>query len=149
MSESSDVTLREITADSVRAICKLDVRDEQRQFVAPNAVSIAEAHFSEHAWFRAIYAGDRPVGFVMLEDRPEKPEDFRGGFMIDARHQGQGFGERALALLIDHVRTRPNATELLTSVVQAPGGPQVFYEKSGFALTGEFEEGEAMMRLVL
>ena len=69
--------------------------------------------------------------------------------MIDSRYQGMGFGARAIALLVDHVKTRPGATELQTSVVQAEGGPQPFYESLGFELTGEYEEGEALMRLRL
>jgi diamine N-acetyltransferase len=145
----STVTLQEISADTVRDICNLAVRDDQRKFVAPNAVSIAQAYFSDHAWFRAINADDTIVGFLMLEDQPEKPEYYLWRFMIDARWQGMGLGRRALELLIDHVRTRPNAKELLTSVLQAPGGPQGFYEKLGFKLTGEYEEGEAMMSLDL
>jgi len=145
----SAVTLREITEDTVRIICSLKVLDEQTKFVAPNSVSIAQAYFSKHAWFRAIYASETPVGFLMLEDQPEKPEYYLWRFMIDAQYQSMGFGHRALALLIEHVKTRPKATELLTSVHQAEGGPQTFYEKSGFELTGEIEEGEAMMRLIL
>lgn len=143
------VTLREVTAETVGAICRLSVTEDQRQFVAPNAVSIAQAHFSNHAWFRAIYSGDTPVGFAMIEDRPEKPEYFLWRFMVDAEHQGQGVGKRAVELLIDHVKSRPSATEFLTSVVQEKGGPQGFYEKLGFQLTGECEEGEALMRLPL
>jgi diamine N-acetyltransferase len=149
VSSGSEVTLREITAETVRIICDLSVRDDQRKFVAPNAVSIAQAYFSEHAWFRAVYAGDTPVGFVMLEDQPQKPEYYLWRFMIDQRFQGRGLGRRAIALLVPYVMTRPNATELLTSVVQAEGGPQGFYEKLGFRLTGEYEEGEALMKLVL
>ena len=145
----SKVTLREITADTVRAICILAVRDDQQQFVAHNAVSIAQAYFSKFAWFRAIYADDTPVGFLMLEDQPEKPEYYLWRFMIDVRYQLLGFGRRAIELLVEHVKTRPNATELLTSVHQAEGGPQAFYEKLGFELTGEYEEGEAMLRLRL
>jgi diamine N-acetyltransferase len=145
----SEVTLREITGKTVRNVCALAVTEEQRQFVAPVAHSIAEAHFSEYAWFRAVYADDTPVGFVMLQDQPEKPEYYLWRFLMDARYQRMGFGRRALTLLIDHVRTRPGATELLTSVVQADAGPQPFYESLGFALTGEFEDGEAMMRLPL
>ena len=145
----SQVTLREVTADTVRTICNLSVTDYQTQFVAPNAVSMAQAYFSDNAWFRGIYAGEAPVGFVMLYDDPEKPEYFLWRFMIDARYQGMGFGRRALELLIEHVRTRPGASELLTSVHQADGGPQGFYEGSGFVLTGEYEEGEALLRLVL
>jgi diamine N-acetyltransferase len=148
-SPRSTVTLQEINADTVRDICDLTVSDDQKKFVAPNAVSIAQAHFSVHAWFRAVCADETLVGFLMLEDQPEKPEYYLWRFMIDARWQGMGFGRQAIELLIGHVRTRPNAKELLTSVVQAPGGPQGFYEKMGFALTGEYEEGEAMMSLPL
>jgi hypothetical protein len=32
--------------------------------------------------------------------------------------------------------------------LQEKGGPQGFYEKIGFELTGQYEEGEALMRLV-
>ena len=146
---TNQVTLREVTAETVRAICRLSVREDQRGFVASNAVSIAQAHFSDHAWFRAIYSGDTPVGFAMIEDRPEKTEYFLWRFMIDAEHQGQGVGRMAVELLIDHVKGRPGATESLMSVVQSEGGPQGFYEKLGFRLTGECEEGEALMRLPL
>ena len=145
----SKVTLRQVTEDTVRTICDLSVREDQTKFVASNAVSIAQAYFSKYAWFRAIYADETPVGFVMLYDNPEKPEYFLWRLMIDARYQGMGFGRRALELLIEYVRTRPGAVELLTSVHQAPGGPQEFYEKMGFALTGDMEEGEALMRLRL
>jgi len=147
--DRSVVTLCEVTEDTVRAICDLSVRDEQRKFVAPNAVSVAQAYFSGYAWFRAIYAEETPVGFLMLHDQPETPEYYLWRFMIDARYQSMGYGRSALGLLVEHVKTRPHATELLTSVLQADGGPQGFYEKMGFKLTGEYEEGEAMMRLLL
>ena len=147
--QDSMVTLREITADTVREICNLSVHETQQQFVAPNAVSIAQAHFSEHAWFRAIYADEIPVGFLMLEDQPLKPEYYLWRLMIDARYQGQSVGRKAIQLLIAHVRTRPESHELLTSVHQAEGGPQGFYERLGFELTGEYEEGEALLRFHL
>jgi diamine N-acetyltransferase len=145
----SKVTLREITADTVRRFCVLSVREDQTGFVAPNAVSIAQAYFEKKAWFRGIYADETPVGFVMLQDDTEKPEYFLWRFMIDSCYQGMDFGRRAIELLLEYVRTRPGATELLTSVVQAEGGPQQFYEKQGFRLTGTYEEGEALMRLPL
>ena len=147
--QNNRVSLREITGDTVRTICNLKVSESQQQFVAPNAVSIAQAYFADSAWFRAIYAGDTPVGFAMIDDKPEKPEYFLWRFMIDERYQRMGFGKKAMELLIAHVRTRPDATEFLTSVVQAEGGPQPFYEKLGFVLTGEFDDDEAVMLLAL
>jgi diamine N-acetyltransferase len=60
------ITLREITEDTLRPVLDMEVTPSQRKMVASNARSIAQAHFSRHAWFRAIYAGKTPVGFVML-----------------------------------------------------------------------------------
>jgi len=34
-----------VTADTVRAICALQTTEEQKRFVAPNALSIAQAYF--------------------------------------------------------------------------------------------------------
>lgn len=148
-SRTSKVTLREVTEDTVRTICRLSVTEKQNNFVAPNAVSIAQAYFNKHAWFRAVYADEEPVGFIMLYDDTEKPEYFLWRMMTDARYQGMGFGRRAMELLIDYVRTRPNATELMTSCVQGDGSPQGFYEKLGFKLTGDKEDEEVVLRLVL
>lgn len=154
MNETTDpkdvaVTLREITTDNLRPICGLAVAPDQNQFVASNAVSIAEASFYDHAWFRAIYADDTPVGFVMLSLDFVKPEYYLWRFMIDARYQGRGFGERSLALVIDYVRSLPEARELLLSYVPNAGNPAPFYARLGFEETGQEVEGERVMRLSL
>ena len=85
----------------------------------------------------------------MLYDDSEKPEYFLWRLMTDARYQGMGFGRRALELLIEYVRTRPNATELMTSCVPGDGSPLGFYQKLGFELTGEKEDEEVLLRFVL
>ncbi len=147
--QRANVTLREVTWETLDDILALKVAGQQRKFVAENARSIAQAHFCDHAWFRAIYADETPVGFIMLDDQPEKPEYFLWRLMIDHRYQGRGYGRKAVELLIGYVKTRPNATELLTSIHEAEGGPEGFYRELGFEFTGEYEEGEAMMRLKL
>jgi diamine N-acetyltransferase len=150
LSPEARVSLREITGETVRLICNLKVAPHQEHFVAPNAVSIAQAHFApDVAWFRAVYAGETPVGFVMLEDDAANAEYFLWRFMIDARFQGYGFGRQALGLLIEHVKTRPNATALYTSCVPGEGSPGPFYEKMGFVYTGEVSDEELIMRLDL
>lgn len=143
------VSLREITKETVNSILNLSVTKAQEQFVASNAVSIAQAHFSADAWFRAIYADETPVGFLMLSDQPDKGEYFLWRFMIDAQHQGKGYGRRALELLIEHVKTRPNAKELFLSHVPGPGSPEGFYRQSGFEHTGEQAGEELVMKLTL
>ncbi len=147
----SVVSLREITSETVRPICKLSdtLSETHKKMVAPNAVSIAEAYFEKCAWFRAIYADDTPVGFVMLHDNPEKAEYFLWRMMISGQYHGMGFGKKAMLQIIDHVKSRPGATVLLTSCVPGEGSPEGFYLNLGFKNTGELDEGEMILRLEL
>lgn len=144
----SSVSLREITRDTVRPICRIEVAPEQRRFVASIAVSIAEAHYSPEAWYRAIYAGEEPVGFVMLSILPDRPEYAVWRFLIGTGHQGKGYGSAAMRLVIEHVRSL-GAAELLLGYVPGEGEPRAFYEKLGFAPTGAVEDGEIVMALKL
>jgi diamine N-acetyltransferase len=138
-----------VTGATVRAVCILQVAPSQRGFVAPNAVSFAEAMFEPKAWFRAVVADDVPVGFVMLSVDEVEPEYYLWRFMVDERYQGRGYGRAAIGLLIDHVRTLPRATELLVSWNPDAGGPEPFYRGLGFEPTGEVDEGEVVARLRL
>jgi diamine N-acetyltransferase len=160
VSRSAIVTLREITKDSVRTFCRMEVGPGQDGLVAPNAVSIAQAYFHQEAWFRGIYADDTPVGFVMLEDWSQagnaETESYEGAahvalwrFMIDARYQKSGFGAQAMRLLIDHASTRPGVQNLLLSFVPKENNPEGFYQRFGFVRTGEEDEGELIMKLPL
>lgn len=143
------VTLREITRDTLWDVLGLKVKPQQENFVAPNAVSLAEALFDDKAWYRGIYAGETPVGFVMLFDDETQPKYYLWRYMIDGRYQGMGFGREALLQVIDYVRGRPRATELLLSYVPEEGGPEHFYAALGFVNTGEVHDGENVMRLDL
>jgi diamine N-acetyltransferase len=143
------VELREVDRDNVREICALQVAPDQRPFVAPNAVSLAEAIFAPLAWFRATYADDVAVGFAMLSLDVEKAEYFLWRLMIDAAHQGRGYGREAMALIVDHVRSLPSARELLVSWVPGEAGPEPFYRGLGFVPTGEVDGSEIAARLEL
>ncbi len=146
---SKTITLKEITEKNLWPIMKLNVKESQKKFVAPNANSIAEAYFSKEALFRAIYADDEPVGFVMLHADEKEPEYFLWRLMVDKNHQGMGYGFQAMKLVTDHVKTLPGAVELLTSYVPGDGDPSPFYYKIGFEETGEVEDGEKVLKLRL
>ena len=132
------VELREITRDSLRAVLDLAVAPEQEPYVATNARSIAEAHFEPRAWFRAVYADDDPVGFVMAFRDPPK-EFWVWRFMIDAGHQGKGYGRRALELLLGEAR-QDSLEEVKLSYHPGEHSPHAFYAGLGFVDTGEVEE---------
>ena len=150
---SNRVSLREINANTVRAVTQLEVTSDQRKFVAPNAVSLSEALFSPEAWYRAIYNDDDLVGFVMLYDEtlrespPSSPELAIWRFMIDARYQGRGFGREALRHVIEHARRKVGVEDLLVSYVPGVGDPELFYRKLGFEPTGEIDDGEVVLSM--
>lgn len=145
------VTLREITEDTVRGVCLLSdtLSEPKRYFVAPNAISLAQALFSKVAWYRAIYAGRAAVGFLMLFDNPDEPVYFLWRFMIAEPFQGRGYGRQALERLVEYVRTRPGVTELKVSCGLGEGSPLGFYEKCGFTLTGDKIGHEVVLRIAL
>ena len=143
------ITLRPVTKENLYAVLKLAVTEDQKKFVAPNDISVAESAFEPKAWLRAIYADETPVGFLMMHMDTTKGTYYLWRYMIDAHHQGQGYGYQALSLLIEHIKRRPRAKELTLSYVPADGGPQPFYQKLGFVDTGEVHDGENVMKLEL
>ena len=151
------VTLREITDDNRDAVVALSVTEDQSQYVATVADSLDEAAELPDAkpWYRAIYADDEPVGFVMISDgiTVDNP-DYVGPYyvwrlLIDTKHQGLGYGTAALHLVCEHVRTRPDARVLLVSHVVGPTSPVTFYQQYGFQLTGDVQDGEPILALDL
>jgi GNAT superfamily N-acetyltransferase len=153
----SSVSLREITVQNREAVVALRVAASQEGYVSSVADSLAEAHESPEGnpWYRAIYADDQPVGFVMLSWNvtPDPPRVIGPWFLwkllVDARHQGRGYGRAAVELVADVAREH-GASELLTSYVVGDGGPEWFYRHLGFVPTGEQDEnGEIVVALDL
>jgi diamine N-acetyltransferase len=152
LTRDAKVSLREITAQTVRVVSLLDPGPDRDHLVAPNAFSIAQAHFDSTAWFRAVYADEVPVGFIMLQDptlqeKTELPKDcmYVWRFMIDQRYQGMGFGAAALGLALAHARSRPGITHAKLSFVPADNNAEAFYTRFGFQRTGEVDDGEIIM----
>jgi diamine N-acetyltransferase len=151
------VSLREITEGNRAAVAALAVTDEQDFFVASVTQSLqdAEDYPDARPWYRAVCAGDEPVGFVMISDGITVDDPTYVGpyylwrLLIDRRFQRQGYGTAALDLIVEHVRTRPDARSLLVSHVVGPGSPVTFYQQYGFQLTGQVHEGEPILELDL
>ncbi len=145
-----DVSLREVTAENLDDVLALSVRPNQRHLVASNAKSIAQAHFEEQAWFHAICLDDAPVGFLMVGQDAEDGVDFLWRMMVDAEHQGHGYGRQAIESLIEETRRhRPHVRTIVLSHLPFDGNAGPFYERLGFAYTGETFDGERVMRIEL
>lgn len=149
------IELREINAANRDAVIALHVAAGQEQFVASVAESVDEAASTPEGnpWYRAIYAGGEPVGFVMLSwDVTPAPGIIGPWFLwrllIDERHQRRGIGRATLVLITDLIRAN-GARELLTSYHPGDGEPWPFYERFGFRPTGAIDHGEFVLSLDL
>jgi GNAT superfamily N-acetyltransferase len=149
------VTLRELTEENRQDVLALRVAPSQERFVGTVAQALEDAEEFPQArpWYRAVYAGDEPVGFVMMswDCVPQPPEIIGPWFLwkllIDERHQGHGYGRDVVRQVADLVRAA-GGEELLTSHGVGEGGPGGFYERIGFVPTGDVDsEGEIILRL--
>ena len=147
--------LREITDGNRAAVRALRVRKRQKHFVASVTESLKDAATEPEAnpWYRAVYSGDEPVGFVMLAwntptERPGAGRYCLWRLLIDKHHQRRGIGREALRQVIDLIRAEGGA-ELLTSYEPGDGDPGPFYRAVRFGPTGEIDDGEIVMRLEL
>jgi diamine N-acetyltransferase len=153
----SCVSLREITEQNREAVVALRIAASQEAYVSSVADSLEEARETPEGnpWYRAVYADDQPVGFVMLSWNvtPDPPRIIGPWFLwkllIDERHQGRGYGGEAVKLVADIARDH-GASELLTSYVAGERSPEPFYRQIGFVPTGEQDEnGEIVLALPL
>ena len=126
------IHLRDITETNLISIIDLDVCENQKDQVALNSVSIAQAHYSNSAWFRGIFNDDIAVGFVMLDLIKEENKCFLWRFMIDKKYQGKGYGKIALTQVIDYVKSLKIFEEIKTSYFPTDNSAEGFYKNFGF-----------------
>ncbi|SDC92718.1 diamine N-acetyltransferase [Terribacillus halophilus] len=139
------MTLRAIDADNWHACVKLTVTEEQKENVAENAVSLAQAAYEKQWYPHGIYVEDTIVGFLMFGTDQETKRVEVCRFMIDKQHQGKGYGKAALMKLFDLIKIRYGAISFYTSIVPKNHIARKLYESAGFSMTGEVMWEELVM----
>ncbi|MET7327471.1 GNAT family N-acetyltransferase [Nonomuraea sp. NPDC005650] len=137
-----------VTPANIETAIAVKVRPEQEHFVSPVVKSLAEAYVHPNAaWPRLILDGGHPVGFLMAFfdlDWNGKGVDFRSGLWrlnVTADAQGRGVGRFAVESVAGEVRRR-GGTQMYVTWEPGVGGPEGFYRKLGFQLTGEKSESQ-------
>jgi diamine N-acetyltransferase len=143
------VTLRDIDRNNFNQCVKLDVRDDQKNFVATNVYSIAQSKVEPTCTTQAIYDGDEMVGFIMYGLDMDDKRYWVGRLMIDQRHQGKGYGRAAMVEAIERMRREPDCREIILSINSANEVARKLYQTLGFRETGELNHGEEVMCLKL
>ncbi|MEV7345108.1 GNAT family N-acetyltransferase [Streptomyces sp. NPDC093544] len=149
--------LMKITPSNIDIALGLKVRPDQEHLVAPVVKSLAEAYvYPDIAWPRLILDGDRTVGFLMAFfdidwNGDGKGTDLRSGLWrlnIAAGEQGRGCGRFAVESVAAEIRRR-GGTRFTTTWHPGESGPEGFYLRLGFRLTGEKSGGQTVGALEL
>lgn len=142
---------RPLDADAVLPLIRLDVAPEQKGFVAPNAVTMAQSIFEHGSEIYGIWEDGTPVGLLAIVDMSHPRAELDDGdnpdgiyvwrLMVSADRQRQGFGRAAMDFAVGIARERGRAHVAL-SAVDGPGTAIAFYEKIGFRKSGRIVDGE-------
>ena len=144
------IELRKINKDNCSECLDLKVSDEQKKYVASNVYSLAQAWvFYDMSYPFAIYSDDAMVGFVMMGYDAEKDLYDIWRFMIDERYQNKGYGKAALKLSIEYLIAEFDIKEIFLSFEPANAVAEKLYGSAGFIRTGEMEDGEIIMKLIV
>lgn len=141
--------LKDITKDNWLACVRLKVREDQKDFVAPNAFSLVEAHYDPIWRPQAIYDGETMVGFVMYS----READPKWGWwilrlMVDQGFQGRGHGRAAVEEVLRRLKAEPGCREVFISEVPQNTVAAALYESIGFVKTGDVVDGELVFKIL-
>lgn len=141
------IALKEIDRNNFFDVIKLSVADEQREFVATNLFSLAQAKAFPECVCLAIYHDDILVGFTMycIDDRDHEYWIYR--LMIDTKHQSKGYGKAAMEMLIEKIREDMQHRVIYISFEPENAWAKQLYEKLGFEVDGRVIDGEIVYKL--
>lgn len=141
------IELRPITRENWEVAVELQVREDQRSFVASNAYSLAESKFYPEMTPLGIYHGDEMVGFTMYGHDAEAREWWIIRLMVAAARQGKGYGRAAVQEVIRRISQQPGCDAILVSFEPENRIAEALYASLGFQHTGRIEGGETVVRL--
>jgi len=136
------ITLREINRDNFDDVINLSVFDEQTDFVASNAHSLAQAKAQPECVPLAIYRDNDLIGFVMYGVDFEDKEYWIYRIMIDKRHQNMGYGREAMQCVLSRLAQDTGHNKVYISFRPENAGAKGLYEKLGFIPDGRSIDGE-------
>ncbi|MDO4741127.1 MAG: GNAT family N-acetyltransferase [Eubacteriales bacterium] len=144
------VTLRKIDEYNFAKVIRLEVAEDQQDFVTPNSFSLSQAYVMPECRPLAIYNGMTPVGFAMYALDRDEDEYWVYRLMIDKNQQKKGYGRAAMQLLIEHIKKEaPEKETLYISFEPHNEGAKRLYSSLGFAPDGREVDGETVYRLQL
>ncbi len=143
-----EISLREITEDNFDAIIRMK-RPRDEHFVAPNSYSLAQAWLyrnNNDVFPYAIYRGETPVGFLLLEADYEDRKLRVWRILFPEEYTCKGYGTAAIQIVLDGAKKLAEKFDAVAldcdpSNVRA----KHVYEKLGFVENGNVNHGSREM----
>ena len=149
---NKELILRKIDESNFVECFNLKLGENQDKFVSHPIRSLAQAYvyYNQCTPF-AIYKEDIMVGYVMvIYDYDDETYNI-WHMMIDEKYQNNGYGTKALELCIDYIKSKPFGKSndiILTCNIENYNAIHI-YKKSGFKETGDIDDNEITMKLVI
>ncbi|GAA0345283.1 GNAT family N-acetyltransferase [Bacillus carboniphilus] len=144
----TEISIQPVTQENIRACAKLEVAEDQKQFVARNLATIAWAYVDPKFTPYAICDGETVVGLLAVEYVPENESYDRHWvprFMIGEQFQGKGYGKMAMKKVIEMISEHEDCERVRLSVVPENQAAISFYKRIGFVESGEMLEDEQVL----
>ena len=154
-----DLDFRPLDKASIIPLIRLEMAPGDDNFVAPNAVTMAQSLFDKSASIFGIWKGDAPAGFLAYCNKNHPDYELMDGeepnglylwrFMIGKDFQRQGYGSAGLAFVEAEAKAHGLSHVSLSAEPEGEKSPIPFYEKNGYTRTGNIfdDEVELIKRL--
>lgn len=141
-----NISLRKITEENWRECINLKVKGDQQKFVASNENALALAYVYPEMNPRAIYNDEIMVGFLMYAIDLDDGIHYINRLMIDEKFQGNGYGKKALELLVRQLKSE---NVKVIDIIHKPDNLSAIkiYNSLGFNLIELKVENDVVSRL--
>ncbi|MFJ7733186.1 GNAT family N-acetyltransferase [Lysinibacillus sp. NPDC097231] len=131
------VRIEEVNTENWYDCCLLEISKEQRNYIEPNSISIAQSKFETTLKPYAIYFEDKVVGFLMFNAVKEELDGYWiYRIMIDKHFQGKGIGKAATKLMLLEIAKLPDANKVVVGYHPENKGAHHLYASLGFIDNG-------------
>lgn len=135
----NDIYLTDIDEGNWTKITTLELSEEQKDYVASPIGVLARAYVYRdyNAKVFGIKNKEEIIGMLMIRDINEEPECYElQQFLIDIRHQNQGYGYKSLKLILDYLYIERRYENIEVCVKKKDIKAINLYKKIGFKDTG-------------
>lgn len=137
--KKDDVFLVDVDESNWTGYSSLKLAEEQQKYVANPMGILARAYAYRkcNAKVFGIQKEDNTIGMLMIRDINEEPVCYElQQFMIDIRYQNQGYGYKALKLILDYLYVERRYESVEVCVKKEDTQAIHLYKKIGFKDTG-------------